>query len=78
MLKKLDLSLLTYIARILAKHDPSKDRELVAHWQGKDIKISSKPALNVMCDGEILGKEEFHAKIIPEAVEVLVPKKPAA
>ena len=66
------------IARIMAKHDPQKDRALVAHWQSKDIKISSRPAQIAICDGEILGKEKLHAKIIPEAVEVLVPKKAAS
>jgi diacylglycerol kinase (ATP) len=75
VLKKLDLSLFRYIGRILAKRDPSQDRALVGHWQGKDIKIEARPQQVVVCDGEVLGKEPIHTKIFPEAVEILVPKK---
>lgn len=75
VLKKLDLSLFKYAAKILSKQNPSDDRELVGHWQGKDIKIKSKPAQSVVCDGETLGKQDIHAKILPEAAEILVPAK---
>lgn len=73
VLKKLHISLLRYIYRILVKGRPSSDRELVAHYQGQEIKITSKPAQAVICDGETLGKIEVHAKIIPRAVKILVP-----
>jgi len=49
--------------------------ELVKHWQGKDISVSSSPKQTVQCDGEILEKIPLHIKIIPGAIKVLVPKK---
>lgn len=73
VLKKLHVSLLRYIYRILIKGRPSSDRELVAHYQGEDIRITSKPAQSVVCDGEMLGKAEVHAKVIPGAFKILVP-----
>lgn len=75
VIKKFDLSLVKYIWRILIKGNPSEDRELVGHWQGKEIKVTSKPKQEVVCDGEMLDKIAIHAKIIPEAVQVLVPTK---
>lgn len=74
ILKKFDWSLAGYVFRILSKGDPSADRELVGHWQGKEIKIVSRPAQNVVCDGENLEKIDVHAKVLPEAAQVLVPK----
>lgn len=73
VLKKWDWSLARYVYRILSKKNPSDDWELVGHWRGKDIKIEAKPAQNIISDGENLGKVELHAKILPEAVGVLVP-----
>ena len=49
--------------------------ELVEHWQGKEISVSSSPKQTVQCDGEVLEKIPLHIKIIPEAIKVLVPKK---
>jgi diacylglycerol kinase family enzyme len=49
--------------------------ELVEHWQGKDISVSSSPKQAAQCDGEVLEKIPLHIKIIPGAIKVLVPKK---
>lgn len=75
VIRKFDLSILKYIWRVLFKGNPAQDRELVGHWQGKDIKVVSKPLQQVVCDGEVLEKTALHARIIPEAVRVLVPEK---
>lgn len=74
VLKKIDWSLARYVFRILSKRNPSQDRELVGHWQGKEIKVTSKPAQDLVCDGENLKKAVLHAKILPQAVTILVPK----
>jgi diacylglycerol kinase (ATP) len=77
VIKKFDLSLIKYMMRVLLRGNPAQDRELVGHWQGKEIKVSSRPQQDVVCDGEVLGRMAIHAKIIPEAVQILVPKSKA-
>jgi len=74
VIKKFDLSLLQYAVRVFTKGDGAQDRELVGHWQGTDIKVTSKPLQDVVLDGEVLAKMAIHAKIIPQAVTILVPK----
>lgn len=75
VLKKFDFSMVQYALRILAKGDPSQDRELVAHFTGEEIHINTAPHQTIICDGETLGKQDdIHAKIIPEAVQIVVPK----
>jgi diacylglycerol kinase family enzyme len=57
------------------KRERPDNLELVEHWQGKDISVSSSPKQTVECDGEVLEEMPLHIKIIPEAIRVLVPKK---
>ncbi len=75
VIKKFDLSLLKYIWRVLFKGNPTQDRELVGHWQGKEITVTSKPQQQVVCDGEVLEKSALLVKVIPAAVRVLIPEK---
>jgi diacylglycerol kinase (ATP) len=74
ILKKFNFSLLTYITRILMRGDPEKNRELVAHWQGRDIRVKASPAQDLTVDGEVVKKMDFHTKVIPAAVKILVPR----
>jgi diacylglycerol kinase (ATP) len=75
VVKKVRPALLKYLYKNITDGEPPEDRELVAHWQGKEIKVTSQPAQVVQCDGEILGKMAIHARIVPQAVKVVVPKK---
>ena len=44
-----------------------------ARFWAKKVKVTSRPAQGVVCDGEMLGKMAVHAKVIPQAVNILVP-----
>jgi YegS/Rv2252/BmrU family lipid kinase len=75
ILRKANLSLLKHIVVTLLKRERPHNLELVQHWQGKDISVTSTPKQTVQCDGEVLEKMPLHIKIIPGAINVLVPKE---
>ena len=75
ILRKANFSLLKHIMVTLFKRERPYNLELVQHWQGKDISISSTPQQTVQCDGEVLEKMPLHIKVIPGAIKVLVPKE---
>ncbi len=74
---KMNINLFAHIVKTLFHHQPPHNVKVVQHWQGKDIKVSSTPKQPVQCDGEMLDKIPVHAKIIPAAVRVIVPKDDA-
>ncbi len=74
ILQKANLSLLKLIVVTFFKRERPDNLELVKHWQGKDICVSSRPKQTVQCDGEVLEKIPLHIRIIPGVVRVLVPK----
>ena len=75
VVRKANLSLLKHIVVTLLKRERPDNTELVVHWQGKDISVSSTPKQTVQCDGEILEEMPLHIKIIPGAIKILVPKE---
>jgi YegS/Rv2252/BmrU family lipid kinase len=75
VVRKANLSLFKLLAVTLLKRERPDNLELVEHWQGKDISVSSSPKQTVQCDGEVLKEMPPHIKIIPGAIKVLVPKK---
>lgn len=75
VVRKANLSLFKLMVVTLFKRERPDNLELVEHWQGKDISVSSSPKQTVQCDGEVLEKMPRHIKIIPGAIKVLVPKK---
>ncbi len=75
VVQKVNLSLFKLIVVTLLKRERPDNLELVKHWQGKDISVSSSPKQTIQCDGEILKKISLRIKIIPGAIKVLVPKK---
>jgi YegS/Rv2252/BmrU family lipid kinase len=75
VLQKANLSLLKLIVVTFFKRERPDNLELVKHWQGKDISVTSSPKQTVQCDGEVLEKIPLHIKIIPGAIRVLVLKK---
>jgi len=74
VVRKANLSLLKLIFITLIKRERPDNFELVEHWQGREITISSSRKQVVQCDGEVLEKIPSHIKIIPGAIKVLVPK----
>ena len=75
VVRKANFSLFKLMVVTLLKRERPDNLELVEHWQGKEISVSSSPKQTVQCDGEVLEKIPLHIKIIPEAIKVLVPKK---
>ncbi|MBP9854191.1 MAG: diacylglycerol kinase family lipid kinase [Candidatus Omnitrophica bacterium] len=73
--RKANLSLLKLFIMTMIKRERPDNYELVEHWQGKEISVSCSRKQAVQCDGEILEKIPTHIKIIPAAVQVLIPKK---
>ncbi len=75
IVRKANLSLFKLIVITLIKRERPENFELVEHWQGKEISISSGRKQVVQCDGEVIEKFPLHIKVIPAAIRVLVPKK---
>jgi diacylglycerol kinase (ATP) len=75
VVRKASLGLLGLAAVTLLKRERPDNLELVEHWQGKDISVSSSPKQTIQCDGEVLKDMALHIKIIPGAIKVLVPKR---
>jgi YegS/Rv2252/BmrU family lipid kinase len=46
------------------------------HWQGRDIRVEAEPAQTVECDGEIVDPTPLHVQVVPDAINVVVPKPP--
>lgn len=75
VVRKANLGLLKLVAVTLFKRERPDNFELVEHWQGKEINVTSNRTQVVQCDGETLEKIPHHINIIPGAIKVLVPKK---
>ncbi len=75
VLRKANLSLLRLVAVTFFKRERPENVELVEHWQGKEISVSSSPKQTVQCDGEVLEENALHIKVIPRAINVLVPRE---
>ncbi len=73
IVRKVNLGLMAHILSILLHSRHPDKREVVQHWQGKDIQVSSTPKQILQCDGEMLEKISIHAKIIPAAIRVITP-----
>jgi diacylglycerol kinase (ATP) len=73
VVRKANLSMLRLMAHTLLLRERPDNVELVEHWQGKDITVSSFPGQTVQCDGEVLDKSSLHIRVIPAAMNVLVP-----
>lgn len=74
----LDLLLITYEIkplRDLARHllKIANSTSGVYHWQGKEITIEADPPQNAWLDGEEFGPTPFTVKVMPKALEIVVP-----
>jgi diacylglycerol kinase family enzyme len=50
-----------------------KARAYVHHWQAQEIRVEAEPPQTVWIDGEAHGQTPFTAKVIPHAVDIVVP-----
>jgi len=73
IVRKVNFNLFRHILITLIKRERPHDIELVQHWQGKEISVSSNRKQVVQCDGEILDKMPALLKVIPSAIRILVP-----
>ena len=46
----------------------------VYHWRGKEITLEADPIQDVWVDGEVGGKTPFTVTVMPQALEIVVPK----
>jgi len=75
VVRKADLGLLRLLAMTLLRRERPDDLELVRHWQGREIGVSSTPRQAMQCDGEMLDDARLLIKVVPGAITVLVPDK---
>lgn len=76
IVRKANLSLIKLLIMTLITRERPENYELVEHWQGKNIHITSSRKQIVQCDGEVIEEIPFHIKMIPSAVRIIVPKLP--
>ena len=55
--------------------EPSQARP-VRHWRAKEVVVRSTPTSSVQCDGEMIGDTPRSIRILPAAVQVVVPPPP--
>jgi YegS/Rv2252/BmrU family lipid kinase len=63
-------SIVSLIANAVAG---SGSPQTLQHWQAREIMIRTDPAQPVQVDGEILSKTPYVARVVPQAVQVIVP-----
>jgi diacylglycerol kinase (ATP) len=74
VLRKANLSLFRLILVTLFRRERPDNLELVEHWQGRNITVSSRPQQTVQCDGDVMRKGPLRISVVPAAIAVLVPK----
>jgi diacylglycerol kinase (ATP) len=75
VVRKATFGLLKLMAVTLLKRERPEDLELVEHWQGREIRVSSSPRQTAQCDGEVLDENSFHITVVPGAIKVVVPRE---
>ncbi len=78
VVRRANPSLVKLLVTTFLTRERPENYELVEHWQGRQISVSSNRKLVVQCDGEVIKDIPFNIKVIPSAVRVLVPKTPDA
>jgi YegS/Rv2252/BmrU family lipid kinase len=64
-------SLLALTRDVLTQTEPST--AALQHWQGREITLVAEPNQTVQADGEVLGQTPITAKVLPGAVQLIVP-----
>jgi diacylglycerol kinase (ATP) len=66
------LTALSLIKDVLSDDEPSAPA--LQHWQARDILVETDPPVTLQGDGEVWGKTPFRARVVPSAVQVVVPR----
>ena len=72
VIRKADLSSLLALAASVVRGDEAA--EPLQHWRAREVAVATDPPQTVQADGEILGRTPVRAKIIPQAVRIIVPE----
>lgn len=72
VVRKVNIGLFGHILAAILRHERADNVELVQHWQGKRIRVSSNPPQVLQCDGEIMKDVYLDVKVIPDAARIIV------
>lgn len=75
VVKRMNFNLLRYIISVCLFRQYDRHYQVVKHWQGQEIAVWSTPLQIVQCDGEMIEDQTIKAKVLPKALNVIVPKK---
>jgi diacylglycerol kinase (ATP) len=75
IIRRSNLPSLLAIASAAVLESP-QEPEPVLHWQVREAKINSQPAMPVVVDGEVLDSETITARILPHAIRIICPLPP--
>jgi YegS/Rv2252/BmrU family lipid kinase len=71
VVRKADLpSLISLAAAVVGG---GENQDVMQHWQAREVTVQSDPPLNIQVDGEMLGQTPVTARVLPAAVNVIVP-----
>lgn len=73
VIEKADLpSLVSMVASVFGG---SENADAIKHWQVREVTVVADPPQSLQVDGEMLGQTPVTATIIPQAVQIIVPKR---
>lgn len=76
IIRQADLASLLSLAASLIEGSPNFGG--VQHWQVHEVAIQAEPSQVVQSDGEIIGRTPFTARILPQALQIIVPDTSSA
>ncbi|UYN90228.1 MAG: hypothetical protein KIT08_03070 [Anaerolineales bacterium] len=71
-----DMSKFHFISFALRSLAGTVEKESIKHFQVKQLKLDSKPAMNIMTDGLELGSGPVKIEVLPKALTVMAGRRP--
>jgi YegS/Rv2252/BmrU family lipid kinase len=71
VIRQADLASLLSLAVSMIEGGPNLSA--LQHWQVREVSIQAEPPQLIHSDGEIVGRTPFTAKILPQALKIIVP-----
>lgn len=71
-----DMSKFHFISFALRSLAGTVEKESIRHFQVKQLKLDSQPAMNIMTDGLELGSGPVKVEVLPKALTVMAGRKP--
>ncbi|UYN91940.1 MAG: hypothetical protein KIT70_00230 [Anaerolineales bacterium] len=71
-----DMSKFHFISFALRSLAGTVEKESIRHFQVKQLKLDSQPAMNIMTDGLELGSGPVKIEVLPKALTVMAGRKP--